>query len=165
MRALIWTVSAVTLLSACSPSATAPSAPAPAKPPAPSRAPARAPAEDKAADWASNWTGGDEEEAARAPEDGGSSRIRVAPLELTVSGARGKGTPLAEMPIPASYRWVPAGVPKGSPYNVAQLYARFAESIRSGAPMHPSFDDAVTRHRMLDAIVAASTTGQKQVLV
>ena len=96
---------------------------------------------------------------------GATEKTSTQRQELTVSGARGKGTPLAEMPIPDSYRWVPAGVPKGSPYNVAQLYARFAESIRSGAPMHPSFDDAVTRHRMLDAIVAASTTGQKQVLV
>ena len=84
--------------------------------------------------------------------------------ELKVMGARGKGVKLAEMPVPDSYRWVPAGVPKGSPYNVAQLYARFAASIRSGAPMQPSFDDAIIRHRMLDSIVAASKTGQKQVI-
>ena len=77
-------------------------APAPAPVPAPAavKAPAKASApaapvapraQDKAADWASNWTAGDDDEeeaaAAPAPEDGGSSRIRVAPLELTVSGA------------------------------------------------------------------------------
>jgi predicted dehydrogenase len=82
--------------------------------------------------------------------------------ELTVRSARGKGVPLADMTVPDTYRWVPAGVPKGSPYNVAQLYARFAESIRSGTPMHPSFDDAIVRHRLLDKIVAAARTGQKQ---
>lgn len=83
--------------------------------------------------------------------------------ELTVRSARGKGTPLAEMIVPDQYRWVPAGVPKGSPYNVAQLYARLGECIRSGTPMHPSFDDAIMRHRMLDKVAAASRTGMKQV--
>ena len=84
--------------------------------------------------------------------------------ELTLSTARGKGTPLAAVTVPDSYRWVPAGTPKGSPYNVAQLYAKLGESIRTGTPMHPSFDDAIVRHRMLDAIVAAARSGQKQVL-
>lgn len=83
--------------------------------------------------------------------------------ELTVRGARGKGVPLADMPVPDKYRRVPAWVPKGSPYNVAQLYAKLGEAIQSGAPMHPSFDDAIVRHRMLDMIVRASRTGQKQV--
>ncbi len=84
--------------------------------------------------------------------------------ELTLRTARGKGVPLAEMAVPAQYRWVPVGTPKGSPYNVAQLYAKLGESIRTGAPMSPSFDDAIVRHRMLDAIVAASRSGQKQVM-
>jgi predicted dehydrogenase len=39
-----------------------------------------------------------------------------------------------------------------------------AESIRSGKPVSPGFDAAVTRHRLLDAIVRASETGMKQVL-
>ena len=41
--------------------------------------------------------------------------------ELTVRGARGTTKDLADMPVPAKYRWVPEGVPQGSPYNVAQL--------------------------------------------
>lgn len=41
--------------------------------------------------------------------------------ELLVRGARGAGTPLAELPIPAEYRWVPDATPRESPYNVAQL--------------------------------------------
>lgn len=83
--------------------------------------------------------------------------------ELSVQGARGAGTLLAEMPVPSEYRWVPGTVPTGSPYNVAQLYAKLADSIRNGTPMHPGFDDAVTRHRMLDMVTAAARTGQKQV--
>ena len=50
---------------------------------------------------------------------------------------------LAEIAIPASYRWVPDTVPAGSAYNVAQLYARLGQAIRTGQPMHPGFDDAV----------------------
>jgi predicted dehydrogenase len=50
-----------------------------------------------------------------------------------------------------------------SRYNVAQLYARLAESIRDGKPVSPGFDAAVTRHRLIDTIVRASETGKKQV--
>jgi hypothetical protein len=59
--------------------------------------------------------------------------------------------------------WVPEGVATDSRYNVAQLYARLAESIRDGKPVSPGFDAAVSRHRLLDAIVGASETGMKQV--
>jgi predicted dehydrogenase len=82
--------------------------------------------------------------------------------ELTVRGARG-GEALADMAIPATYRLVPDTVPRGSAYNVAQVYARLGEAIRRGTRMSPGFDAAVTRHRLLDMITAASGTGQKQV--
>lgn len=59
---------------------------------------------------------------------------------------------------------MPEGTPHDSRYNVAQLYARLAESICEGGSAHPGFAAAVTRHRLLDAIVRASETGQKQVL-
>ena len=39
---------------------------------------------------------------------------------------------------------------------------RLAESIRDDKPVTPGFDAAVTRHRLLDAIVRASETGTKQ---
>ena len=59
---------------------------------------------------------------------------------LVLKGARGAGTSLAELPVPAKYRWVPDGVPAEDPYNVAQLYAKLGESIRGGTPMSPGFD-------------------------
>jgi predicted dehydrogenase len=90
------------------------------------------------------------------------SRASMQRQELSLQGAQGKGTALADMPIPDKYRWVPAAVPKGSPYNVAQLYARLADSIRNGTQASPDFNAAVTRHRLIDAIVRASDTGQKQ---
>jgi predicted dehydrogenase len=82
--------------------------------------------------------------------------------ELTVRGARAAEA-LADLAIPPKYRWVPDTVPQGSPYNVAQLYARLADGIRNGKPVTPGFDAAVTRHRLLDMIARASETGQKQV--
>ena len=84
--------------------------------------------------------------------------------ELNVKGARGDAKELAELAIPGKYRWVPEGVVTDSRYNVAQLYASLADSIRDGRPLGPGFDAAVTRHRLIDAIVRASETGMKQVL-
>jgi predicted dehydrogenase len=92
------------------------------------------------------------------------TRASMQRQELTVRGARDAAKELAELPVPARYRWVPDSMPRDSRYNVAQVYARLAESIRQGTPAHPSFAAAVTRHRLLDAIVRASETGQKQVL-
>ena len=79
-------------------------------------------------------------------------------------GAHGENGGLADLPIPQKYRWVPQGTPSESPYNVAQLYARLADSIRDGAPVRPGFDAAVIRHRLLDAIGRASETGMKQLI-
>ncbi|HEV2189145.1 MAG TPA: Gfo/Idh/MocA family oxidoreductase [Stellaceae bacterium] len=84
--------------------------------------------------------------------------------ELSLHGAQGKGAKLAELPIPARYRYVPESTPANSPYNVAQLYAKLGESIRDGTPASPGFDAAVKRHRLIDAIVRASKTGQKQTI-
>ena len=91
------------------------------------------------------------------------SRTSMQRQELTVKGAQGEGAALADLPVPSKYRWVPDRVPPGSPYNVAQLYLRLAESIRNGTPIRPGFDAAVARHRLLDMIERASETGMKQI--
>ena len=80
-----------------------------------------------------------------------------------MQGAQGAAKELADLPIPAKYRWVPDATPQASPYNVAQLYAKLAKRIGDGRPASPGFAAAVTRHRLIDAIVHASETGQKQV--
>src|ERR1700688_1705491 len=48
--------------------------------------------------------------------------------EFTLRGAQA-GKPLADLPIPGSYRWVPPAVPAGLPFNVAQLYVPMAKGI------------------------------------
>ena len=63
--------------------------------------------------------------------------------------------------MPQQYRWAP---PQGASTNVAQAYARFARDYRQGTHLCPTFDDAVTRHRMLNAVETAAATGQRQTL-
>jgi predicted dehydrogenase len=42
--------------------------------------------------------------------------------------------------------------------------ARFARDYREGTHLCPTFEDAVTRHRMLNAIETAAMTGQRRTL-
>jgi predicted dehydrogenase len=102
---------------------------------------------------------GDEGDLALSAARPGQSMQRQ-PLHLR--GGRGDDKGVADLPIPDAYRLVPPGVSSGSPYNVAQLYMRLAAALRGGPPARPSFDDAVRRHRMLDAIVTASQAGARQ---
>jgi predicted dehydrogenase len=81
--------------------------------------------------------------------------------ELDVRGGRGAESSLDHIPVPEQYRWAP---PQGPGTNVAQAYARFARDYREGTHFCPTFEDAVTRHRMLDTIERAAATGQRQTL-
>jgi len=105
--------------------------------------------------WEINGTKGDLQLTA----DGGQVQI----FEMTVRGGRGAQPSLEVLPVPEQYRWSPPQSP-GPSTNVAQSYARFARDYREGTHLCPTFDDAVTRHRLLDAIETAATTGQRQTL-
>jgi len=101
--------------------------------------------------WEINGTEGDLQLAAA----GGQAQI----FEMTVRGGNGTQSSLEVLPLPQQYRWSPL---QGPALNVAQAYARFAHDYREGTHLCPTFDDAVTRHRMLDAIETAASTGQRQ---
>src|SRR5437762_388505 len=88
---------------------------------------------------------------------GGQAQI----FELAVRGGRGAQSSLEVLPVPEQYRWAP---PQGPGTNVAQAYARFARDYREGTHLCPTFDHAVTRHRILGAIEAASASGRPQTL-
>jgi predicted dehydrogenase len=90
---------------------------------------------------------------------GGQAQI----FELGVRGGRGAQSSLELLPVPEQYRWPPPQAP-GPSTNVAQAYARFARDYRAGTHLCPTFDDAVTRHRMLNAIETAAATGKSQTL-
>ena len=76
---------------------------------------------------------------------------------LKLQGAQ-RGNELKDLAIPGEFAQVPADFPRGAPYGIGQMYALFAEGIRTGkAPARlPTFDTAVEMHRLLDAIRKAS---------
>ncbi len=78
-----------------------------------------------------------------------------------LEGARNTDSSLQQLPVPERLVWVPDGVPTGPPFNVAQMYVRFAESIRTGQSMEPDFDSAVRRHKLLESIQDASDQGRR----
>jgi len=102
--------------------------------------------------WEINGTEGDLQVTA----DGGQAQI----FELTVRGGNGAQPSLEVLPVPEGYRW--ARRLPGPGTNVAQAYAHFARDYREGTHLCPTFADAVTRHRMLNAIETAAATGQRQ---
>src|SRR5438094_4227882 len=102
--------------------------------------------------WEINGTEGDLQLTA----DGGQAQL----FEMTVRGGKGAQPSLEILPVPEEYRWAPPQPGLGT--NVAQAWARFACHYREGTRLCPTFEDAVTRHRMLDAIETAAATGQRQ---
>jgi len=79
---------------------------------------------------------------------------------LRVQGAQ-KSHELKDLPLPDRYFWVPPEFPRGDPFNVGQMYALFAEAVRTGKNRLPTFDTAVDLHRFLDTIKQASDTGRE----
>jgi predicted dehydrogenase len=90
------------------------------------------------------------------------ARTSMQRQELKLQGGRDKDKGMKDLAIPDTYRFAPEKLDRASPYNVGQVYAKLAQSIRSGTQASPSFEAAVTRHRLLDMIVKASETGQRQ---
>lgn len=87
-------------------------------------------------------------------------------VKRKIMGGRKDDAALQELPVPERLKWVPEAIQNAGPsYDVGQMWVRFAEAIRTGARIEPDFDHAVRRHRMLDAIVCASETGQRQKVV
>ena len=80
---------------------------------------------------------------------------------LRLQGAR-RSHSLKELAIPERFVHVPPSFPRGDPFNVGQMYALFAEAIRSGQIQShlPTFDTAVDLHRFIDTIKQASDTGR-----
>jgi predicted dehydrogenase len=86
------------------------------------------------------------------------SSPNVGPVQLV--GSKG-GEALVELQVPDRLVLAPEGTPKGSAFNVAQMYIGLADAMRSGQPAHPGFDDAVQRHKLIDAMQRASDEGRR----
>lgn len=81
---------------------------------------------------------------------------------LRVQGAQ-RSHELSDIALPDRFFRVPPEFPRGDPFNVGQMYALFAEAIRSGRNEHgmPDFDTAVDLHRFLDTIRTSSESGRE----
>ena len=88
---------------------------------------------------------------------GTGGQANTGPTKLV--GSKGR-EPLAEMAVPDRYVLVPEGTPAGPPFNVAQAFARLADSWRAGDAVDPDFDLAVRRHRLLAAMEHSSESGR-----
>jgi predicted dehydrogenase len=91
----------------------------------------------------------------------GDHQLQVS--ELTLSAGRGEDERLAPLEVPARYRCADPSLTNRAA-NVAEAYLRIEEDLRTGSRTAPSFDDAVTRHRMVHAVLEAAQSGQKQSL-
>lgn len=83
---------------------------------------------------------------------------------IRLQGGRSRDARLEDLRIPDPLTWVPEDVPKGRPFNVAQLYRRLGEAILGKQGAEPDFNLAVTRHRLLDAIQRSSDQGERVIV-
>ncbi|WNC93332.1 Gfo/Idh/MocA family oxidoreductase [Paraburkholderia sp. FT54] len=80
--------------------------------------------------------------------------------DYVIGGAHGNNLPLAALPVPASYDRLPPSDLPSAVLELAQLYAAFADDVRTGSRTAPSFEHAVRLHRLLDAAVESSNSGR-----
>ncbi len=89
----------------------------------------------------------------------------VQMVNMEIQGSQ-DGKPLAAMPIPDKYYWVPAETSRAQPLNVAQALVQTADDWagrETGRSKAPTFWDAVKQHRVVEAIEEADRTGVRQI--
>ena len=89
------------------------------------------------------------------------SEQMVQYADVRLMGARGVDGAMEEIAVPDELTAVPAEIPAGPPFNVAQLYRRLAGAIRGKGSSDPDFHLAVTRHHLLDAVQRSSDRGAR----
>ena len=93
----------------------------------------------------------------------GSNRERLFAARRDAAGAGRPAKPrnCRTFPYPIDSSTCPPDFPKGDPFNIGQLYALFAEAIRTGHNRAPTFDTAVELHHFVDTLKQASDTGRE----
>jgi len=79
---------------------------------------------------------------------------------VRLKGVKAGGSGLQDLPVPSEYIKAPAETPAREPWNVGEMYVRFADAIRNGTDCEPDFNTAVDLHRLVDAIVESSEQGR-----
>lgn len=82
--------------------------------------------------------------------------------DVQIKGGRADQASLEVLRIPDEYFTASTASTPGVAFNVAQNYSRVAMDIRDGTRLCATFDDAVIRHRLLDAVERAAATGTCQ---
>jgi len=93
---------------------------------------------------------------------GGPAGVQIS--ELRLLGTDVPSGAFKELPIPGGYSEVSGVSPTAEGFNVAQMYARLAQDLRTGSRSVPDFDAGLRLHRLLDAIRDSAQTGTRQVL-
>jgi len=75
-----------------------------------------------------------------------------------------RGNTLTPIPVPERLTFAARGTPPGEAANVGQMYALFAQAVRTGQSLQPTFETAVDLHRLIDASRSASE-GHREVML
>ncbi|MET0637300.1 MAG: Gfo/Idh/MocA family oxidoreductase [Chitinophagaceae bacterium] len=83
-------------------------------------------------------------------------------FELTIRSVQGNGIPLENLVVPDAYYLINS-IPRHSPaFNLAHNYIRIAKDLLEGTHLSASFDDALIRHKMINAIEVSGSTGMRE---
>ena len=82
-------------------------------------------------------------------------------IGTSIQGAQDDATELQTLPLPAAFQSDGAA---GMSASVASNYALLAADIANGSALAPSFADAVTLHRLIDAIEQSAAGGRRLAL-
>jgi predicted dehydrogenase len=85
----------------------------------------------------------------------GEDSPQLGPIALR--GARGNDQ-LEALIVPESYTITSAGTPEGEPWNVGQLYTQFGAALRGGEIQQPTFETALSLHRLIDVMRDSAAT-------
>jgi predicted dehydrogenase len=86
----------------------------------------------------------------------GEDSPQLSPVLL--HGAQG-GDKLEALSVPARFTVTAAGTPEGEPWNVGQLYRLFGDALRGGEVRQPTFETALSLHRLIDVMRESAASG------
>ena len=84
------------------------------------------------------------------------------PTDYILFGTSALGQPFERLSIPNQYRTVPTDTPDSQALAVAHMYQMFSRAYFSDTRCELDFDQGVKRHELLETIVKAAETGERQ---
>ena len=76
-----------------------------------------------------------------------------------IEAAQGDSQPMRMLKVPPRYNWLPENELGGSQQELANLYAAYAQDVRDGTHLTPTFADAQRMHDLIDAIELSNRDG------